>query len=122
MAAVKIIYPDGNWIGSILLLRVLELACLRDGIDLLMSVSVNGALNDCVILFGVDAREAAIETIKAELEGVALLKIYQIAVTDGDGWRCVYPSPEVKMEWLLDLERQELFSSEARLLMASSPA
>jgi hypothetical protein len=112
MAAVKIIYPDGNWIGSIILRRVLELACLRDGIDLLMSVSGSGALNDCIILFVVDDRETTIQTIKAEMERVALSKICQIAVTDGDGWRCVYPSPEVKMEWLLDSERQELYSSQ----------
>jgi len=56
----------------------------------------------------------AIQTIKAELECVALLSVCQIGVRDDTSWRCVYPSAEDKMEWLMDLERQELYSSQFR--------
>jgi hypothetical protein len=73
-----------------------------------------GPLNDCIIAITVHDPERAIQTIKAELESVALLSVCQIGIRDNVGWRCVYPSPEVKMEWLMDLERQELYSSQFR--------
>jgi hypothetical protein len=73
-----------------------------------------GPLNDCVIVITVHDPEQAIQTIKAELERVALLAVCQIGISDDGDWRCVYPSSEVKMDWLLDPERQELYSSQFR--------
>ena len=72
-----------------------------------------GPLNDCAILIPVRDPERAIQTIKTELKCAALLEVCQIGIiSDAAGWRCVYPSSEVKMEWLLDSERQELYTSQ----------
>jgi hypothetical protein len=112
MKEVGIVYPANNWSGSRLLWRMLQLAFLRDGIECLRPAGFSGPLNDSCHIFFVGDRESAIQTIKAELEVVKLLPFCQIGVLDGDDWRCVYPSPEVKLEWLLDSERQELYSSQ----------
>jgi hypothetical protein len=111
MIAAGMVFPADNWIGAGLLSKLLQLALLRDGIQILLP-GFRGPLNDCVLTFAVDDREAAIETIKAELAGVRLLSFCQIAVSDGAGWKCIHPSPGVKIEWLLHPERQELFSSQ----------
>jgi hypothetical protein len=101
--------PPGNRIGALLMFRVLELALLRDG---LLSYEerpgVKGEFNDSVYLFLANDR-AAIETIKSELARLGLLQYSQIGVPEGTTWRCIHPSAEVKMDWLLNPERQELF-------------
>jgi hypothetical protein len=114
MNKAVVVFPADNWIGTILLFRLVELALLRDGIEKLAPLGVNGPLNDCVITILAGDREAAIKTIKAELEAAKLLSFCQIAVSDGRAARCIYPSPEVKMAWLLDIERQELYSDQFR--------
>ena len=111
MVAAGMVFPTDNWIGAGLLSKLLQLALLRDGIQILLP-GFRGPLNDCVLTFAVDDREAAIKTIKAELEGVRLLPFCQIAVSDGASWKCIHPSPDTKIEWLLHPERQELFSSQ----------
>jgi hypothetical protein len=110
MSAGKVIFPADNWTGSKLLWRLLQLALLRDGIEEVLPSDHRGPLNDCVLTFAVDDRETAIKTIKAELEGVALLPFCQIGISDGDGCKCIHPSPGIKMTWLLDVERQEHLS------------
>ena len=110
MSAGKVIFPADNWTGSKLLCRLLQLALLRDGIEEVLPSGHRGPLNDCVLTFAVDDRETAIKTIKAELEGVALLPFCQIGISDGDGLKCIHPSPGIKMTWLLDVERQEHLS------------
>jgi len=113
LSAAVVGCPAGNEIGSLLLWRVLESALARDGIETCGPGGRIGPLNDCVILIPVRDPEQAIQTIKTELKRVALLAICQIGIiSDAAGWRCVYPSCEVKMEWLLDSERQELYSSQ----------
>ena len=112
MNAASVISPANNWIGTVLLIRLVELALVRDGIKKLYPLGVNGPLNDCVItLLAVDP-EAAVKTITAELDAAKLLAFCQIAVWGDTGWRCVHPSPEIRMEWLLDPERQELFRNQ----------
>src|ERR1035437_4781151 len=106
--------PAGNEAGSLLLFRVLESALERDGIKTCGPGGRLGPLNDCVILIPVRDPEQAVQTIKTELNRVALLAVCQIGITDDGDWRCVYPSSEVKMDWLLDPERQELYSSQFR--------
>lgn len=86
------------------------MALLRDGIENLLLPGYRGPLTDCVLTFAVDDREMAIKTIKAELEGVALLPFCQIGISDGDACKCIHPSPGIKMTWLLDVERQEHLS------------
>ena len=113
-AAAWVGCPAGNEIGSLLLWKVLDLALERDGVERYGPGGRIGPLNDCAIGIMVHDPEQAIQTIKAELERVALLAVCQIGVSDDAGWRCVYPSSEVKMGWLLDPERQELYSSQFR--------
>jgi hypothetical protein len=112
MDAAKMMFPADNWIASRLLWRLLQLALLRDGIENLLPPGYRGPLSDCVLTFAVDDREAAIESIKTELEGVALLPFCQIGISDGDGCKCIHPSPGIKMTWLLDVERQEHLAKE----------
>ena len=112
LVAAGMVFPADNWIGAGLLSKLLQLALHRDGIENLLPPGLRGTLNDCVLTFVVNDCEAAIKTIKAELEGVRLLSFCQIAVPDGASWKCIHPSPDTKIEWLLHPERQELFSSQ----------
>ena len=113
MNALAMDFPGDNQIGGMLLLRLLRLAFLRDGIGILSPPGRVGPLNDCILTFVVEDHEAAIKTIKAELKSVLLLECCQIGIGAGDGsFRCIYPSPKVNMRWLLDQERQELFTSQ----------
>jgi hypothetical protein len=114
LSAAGVGYPAGNEIGSLLLFRVLEAALARDGIERYGPGGRLGPLNDCIIVITVHDPEQAIQTIKTELERVPLRPVCQIGISDDAGWRCVYPSSEVKMDWLLDPERQELYSSQFR--------
>lgn len=112
MNVARVLYPPGNWIGSFLLIRLLQLAILRDQVELLWPIGLRGPLNDCVVTVVARDREAAIKTIKAELDSAGLLAFCQVGISDGAGCRCIHPSADVKMEWLLDTERQELFSGQ----------
>ena len=114
LSAAVVGCPAGNEIGSLLLWRVLESALARDGIETCGPGGRLGPLNDCVILIPARDPEQAIQTIKTELHRVALLAVCQIGINDDGDWRCVYPSSEVKMDWLLDPERQELYSNQFR--------
>jgi hypothetical protein len=105
----KVLRPDNNWIGSLLLLRLLDVALQRDENQTLQPPGASGFLNDCILTFSAIDREEAVKTIMAELEWLKLLPSCQIGVLDGGCLRCVHPSPEVKMEWLLDTERHEFF-------------
>jgi hypothetical protein len=114
MNVARALYPADNWIGSILLICLVENAILRDGVELLIGVGSFGPLNDCVVTVVARDREAAVATLKALLDRATLLPFCRIAISDGARWECIYPSADVRMEWLLDTERQELFSAQYR--------
>jgi hypothetical protein len=100
--------PAGNAIGCFVLHRMLELALLSDGFTREGCCGVaGGELNDCIFMGQVTDPVAAVETIKRELNQVNLLKHCQIGILEGPVWRCIYPSPGVRMEWLMDTERLE---------------
>jgi hypothetical protein len=111
--------PKGNSVAYVLLHRMLELALLRDGLTRDGCCGGCGAeLNDCIFMGAVTDPVAAAETIKLELSCLSLLPHCQIGISEGPGWRCVYPSPEVRMEWLMDTERLEHAS--AQYILAQS--
>jgi hypothetical protein len=93
----------------LLFYRVLELALLKEG---LMCEGQSGGcgpyLTDCIFEALVTDPIRAIETIKTELAGFSLLDFSKIGVFGEAGWRCVYPSPNVRMTWLMDMERRDL--------------
>ena len=111
--------PLGNAVAYVLLHRMLELALLTDGLTRADCCGAAGAeLNDCIFMGQVSDPIAAAETIKRELAQVCLLKHCQIGILEGNAWRCIYPSPQLRMEWLMDTERLEHAS--AQYILAQS--
>jgi hypothetical protein len=105
--------PDGNYIGLLLLYRLLDLALWADGLIEKGCCTVGGGnLNDSVFLVQVTDAVAAIQTIKRELGAVVLLNHCQIGVFEVAGWRCVFPSSQVRLNWLFDPERLEFAQSQ----------
>jgi hypothetical protein len=101
--------PRGNVVGVLLLWRMLELALLDDGLTREDCCVYQGAdFNDCTFLAAVTDCVAAVERVKRELELVVVLLHCQIGVMESTGWRCVYPSPEIRLTWLMDAERLDL--------------
>ena len=108
MASQPHLCPPGNAVAVPLFYRVMELALLRDGLTREDCRGGWGAeFNDCVFVAAVTDPIAAAETIKRELARLALLPHCQIGVPEGAGWRCICPSPDVRMNWLMDRERLE---------------
>jgi hypothetical protein len=102
-------FPAGNYAGAVLLCRVLELALLRDGLMQEGSCGILAAeLNDCIFLALVSNATAAADTIMPELKAAGLLPFCQIGILEETSWRCVHPSSEVRLNWLMDGERIEL--------------
>jgi hypothetical protein len=102
-------FPPNNLIAGIFLNRLLELALLRAGIA--AKVIGTGPLNDSIIMIPIDDIsdvEPALSAIKTELDFFWLLQICQIAVWD-HGWRSVYPTEGIEMNWLLDRDRHALY-------------
>ena len=100
--------PAHNNVAYLLLHRTLELALLRDGLTREDCCGACGAeLNDCIFMAAVTDPVAAAETIKRELAPLSLLLHCQIGIPEGAGWRCIYPSSDVRMDWLMDTERLE---------------
>lgn len=111
--------PPGNAVAYVLLHRMLELALLTDGLTRADCCGAAGAeLNDCIFMGQVSDPIAAAETIKRELATVLLLPHCQIGILEGSIWRCIYPSPGIRMEWLMDTERLE--HATAQLFQAQS--
>jgi hypothetical protein len=110
--------PPGNYVAYGLLRRVLELALLGAGLTREDSCrACGGELNDCI--FGAPVTDAikAVETIKRELAAQSLLSHSQIGIWEASGWRCVYPSSGVRMQWLMDTERLEHASAQSLHLL-----
>ena len=101
-------FPPSNWVGALLFHRLLAAALSHAGLLDEGHSGATGELNDCVFMATVSDQDAAVHVIRGELGQAAVLSLCQIAVAEPDGWRCVYPSSEVRMEWLLDTERHEL--------------
>ena len=105
--------PPGNAVAYLLLHRMLELALLRDGLTREDCCGAAGAeLNDCIFMGLVTDPVAAGESIKRELATVLVLPHCQIGILAGSIWRCIYPSPEIRMGWLMDTERLEHAAAE----------
>ena len=112
--------PPGNAVACVLLHRMLEQALLRDGLTREDCCGLAGAeLNDCIFMGLVTDPTAAAETIKRELTSVCILRHCQIGISEGHAWHCIYPSPEVRMEWLMDTERLEHASAQWILAQSS---
>jgi hypothetical protein len=122
LPVVSEIYPRDNWIGAALLRRLLELTLLRAELIGEDMESCAGPLNDCVLFFHVLEQTAAVEAIKAELIRLRMLPYCQIAIPDGANWRCVHPSHNTRMEWLLDIERHEAYAEQREQLSAERRA
>jgi hypothetical protein len=100
--------PADNSVGFVLLHRMLELALLAGELTGNDCCGASGAyLNDCIFIARVTDPTAAGETIKNELGRVGLLSHSQIGVLEGASWRCLYPSANVRLGWLMDEERLE---------------
>jgi hypothetical protein len=100
--------PPGNNVAFMLLHRMLELALLRDGLTREDCCGGCGAeFNDCVFMAAVTDVIAAADTIKRELATLSILPHCQIGVLEDAGWQCLYPSPDVRLKWLMDDERLE---------------
>lgn len=100
------VFPPDNHVGVHLLGRTLVLALQADGLtgeD--CGGAMGGQLNDCMFLAAVTDRVAATETIKRELASSGLLQVIQIGFLEEDGWHCIYPSSEIRLNWLLDSDR-----------------
>jgi hypothetical protein len=98
--------PPGNNVAFMLLHRLLELALLRDGLTREDCCGGCGAeFNDCVFKAAVTDAIAAADTIKRELAPLSILPHCQIGVLETAGWQCLYPSPDVRLNWLMDTER-----------------
>jgi hypothetical protein len=98
--------PAANFIGMVLLWRLLELALLGARLARENScVSAGGELNDCIFLAAVTDRHAAAETIERALKSVTLLDHSQIGFLRAEGWQCIYPSSDLRLSWLMDTER-----------------
>jgi hypothetical protein len=108
-------FPAGNYVGLRLLNRSLELALQANGLTGEDCCAADGVeLNDLVWIARVADALAAAEIVKRELGALYLLRLSQIGVLGRDGWRCVYPSKEVRLNWLLDGERLELTDEKFR--------
>jgi hypothetical protein len=103
--------PPNNWIGMLLLSRCLSVALSRAGL-LAAPLAATGELNDCILFAAVSDAEDAAAVLRSELEAVRLLQNSQIGIQKGGEWECVYPSGRVRLNWLLDGERQELASAQ----------
>jgi len=100
--------PAGNNVGFVLLHRYLELALLAEDLTREECCGGSGAeLNDCIFLALVTDPNAAADTLKRALGRVGLLPYAQIGVSEGDNWRCIYPSSACRMGWLMNTERLE---------------
>jgi hypothetical protein len=108
-------FPPKNLIGMLLLWRLLSLALSKAGL-LAEPAGGRGELNDCTFMASVTDTEAAAIVLKEELALIGLLDVSQIGIARDGGWRCVYPSASVRLNWLLDGERQDLVRE--RLLAA----
>lgn len=106
--------PPGNAVAYLLLHRMLELALIRDGFTREDGCcgAAGAQLNDCIFMGRVTDPIAAAETIKRELALVCLLRHCQIGILEGNAWHCIYPSPQLRMEWLMDTERLEHATAE----------
>lgn len=107
---IEILPPD-NFIAIILIRRLLANALQNAGL-LDSKVVGTGRMDDLVILVGVTDGPAAVEIIKAELAATMLLGFAKIGIGSEGRWRCVHPSPTVRMDWLLDTERHELHDAQ----------
>ena len=105
--------PNGNWIGMIILKRFFELALSQDGPIHNKTVQADGPLNDCILGLDVASEITAIEIIKNELRRLQLLDLSQIGIWRDDEWRCVFPSEHVRMNHLMDADRQGLALQQA---------
>jgi len=100
------VYPSGNRIAALLLYRLLLLALERDGlIQSHGDTGITGDLNDAVFSAIVLDMARAVDACRAELDRVGLLEMSQIAVRADGEWRCVHPSPETPVLWLMDTDR-----------------
>ena len=108
--------PPGNNVAYMLLHRMLELALLRDGLTREDCCGACGAeFNDCIFVAAVTNAIAAADTIKRELAPLTILPHCQIGVLEDAGWQCLYPSPNVRLKWLMDKERLEFAGANYRL-------
>ena len=122
LSAAAETYPRDNWIGAMLLRRLLELTLLRAELISEAMESCAGPLNDCMMFFCVRDQAAAIEAIKEELIRLRMLPHSQIAILDGASWRCIHPSGNTRMEWLMDIERYEAYAEQREQLSAEKRA
>ena len=106
--------PFGNHIAFLLLHRMLELALLSEVLTREDCCgATGGALNDCTFIALVSDPVAAVETIKRELGRIGLLPHSQIGISEGPGWRCVYPGSNIRMGYQMDSERLEHASEQS---------
>jgi hypothetical protein len=105
--------PPGNAVGLLLLIRALESALVIEGLTCQHACAGIGPwLEDSVFFAPVSDAAKSVEVIKAELAAVCLLIFCQIGILEEGCWRCVYPSPEVRLEWLLDTDRLDHASTQ----------
>ena len=101
-------FPAGNWIGTHLLHELLSLALSQDGLMAGDTSCATGELNDCIFRATVNDVSKSVETIKRTVQ----LLPFQVAVIEGSGPRCVYPSGDLRMAWLIDHDRHMVTSSQ----------
>lgn len=97
-----------NWIGGLLAHYIIQSALLRANLLPGGKMGCIGELWDCVLIANVSDADAAVEIVKAELKQVAVLSVYQIAILEESGWRCVHPpSPGARVNYLFSTERHD---------------
>jgi len=126
---VKDFFPNDHPISMFMLCRILELALPVDKTDR-PGIACEGTFFDGIVLALLRDPVAAVERTRSELETVAIDGICQIGILTASGWICVHPGPWVRMRYLMDTERFELFTEQflerararMRSLRASPPS
>ncbi len=101
-------FPAKNISGVFAFRRLVELALTNAGLLCDLQVAAMGELNDAVLVAIVNDGHAAAAVIKRELKGLCFLPFTQIGLRmPNKTWVCLHPSPDVRMDWLMDSERGE---------------
>jgi len=120
MAAIPEVFPNGNVIGAMLVGRLIQSTLSQHGL-MYGETLAGGTLGDCIVLVPMPLADqaAAVGIVMEALKDAALLNYSQIAILDEAGkWRCVFPSADVKMDYLMDMERQEHLLEQIREVFA----
>src|SRR6185503_1150776 len=112
----KVLVPDNNWIGALLLQDCLSKALQLAGVYH-ANCGVNGELNHCAGLFEVTNLATGLTILRTEIESRCLLAVAQIGWFDRREivWRKSYPTEPIGAPWDLQLGK---IVSETRSRMA----